>query len=89
MKPDPIIRTVTKWGVRLPNGTVLSAANADDAAERRADLRNAIEDEFGIRPADYDPEVVQCRETTTASAWVAAPLAGLKFAGVEEAQTNA
>jgi hypothetical protein len=76
---DRVIRTVTKWGVRLPNGEVRWAESADDARERRENLRGAIEDEFGVRPADYNPEIVQCTETTTASDWTPAPLAGIRF----------
>lgn len=76
---DRVIRTVTKWGVRLPNGEVRSADSADDARERRDNLRGSIEDEFGVRPADYNPEIVQCTETTTASDWMPTPLAGMRF----------
>lgn len=74
-----VIRTATKWGVRLPNGDVRSAESADDAREQRDSLRGAIEDEFGVRPADYNPEIVQCTEITTASDWMPAPLAGIRF----------
>lgn len=85
---DRVIRTVTKWGVRLPNGEVRFADSADDARERRDNLRNVIEDEFGVRPADYNPEIVQCTETTTASDWMPAPLAGITFTNRAVATTE-
>ncbi|MGW5377463.1 hypothetical protein ACWESM_18655 [Nocardia sp. NPDC003999] len=74
---DQVIAKATRWGVRLPNGEVRTAASAEEAAKKRNHLRNSIEDEFGVRPADYDPQIVKRTETTTAGPWMAAPFTGL------------
>lgn len=70
---EEIIRRVTKWGLRLPNGDVHTCDHAEDAAAKRDGYRNAIEDEFGVSPDDYHPVVVQRVEITTATEWTVVP----------------
>lgn len=67
--PDQTIRTVTKWGVQLPNGHVCNCDGPEDAVETRDRYRNCIEDEFGVKPEDYHPIVVSRQEITTATEW--------------------
>jgi hypothetical protein len=76
--PDSVIRTVTKWGVQLPDGQVRTADDAEDANRIRDMLRDTITEEFGVPMADYDPRIVQRTETTTTSEWVHTPFAGIE-----------
>lgn len=71
--PEQTIRTVTKYGVRLPNGYVRSCDDAEDAVETRDRYRNCIEDEFGVKPEDYHPIVVSRQEIATVTEWQPAP----------------